>query len=100
MTMPKVLRPAIHAIVLILLWCGPAAAAATPAGSVVALNGQCFVESEGKRTALKLGDAVHVADTIDVAAGGKLKLRMNDGSILSVAAGTKGTIAAYTIDAD
>ena len=71
------------------------------AGSVVGLFGQCLVDRQGQghRTPLKLGDAVAVADTIEVPAGGKLKLRMNDGSIVSVASGTRMTVAAYQTDA-
>jgi hypothetical protein len=86
-------------IILVLLCLG-AARAADPAGNVVAIAGGCFVEAEGKRTPLNMGDEVHVADTIDVPANAKLKLRMNDGSILSVASGSQMTIAAYSIDAD
>jgi hypothetical protein len=99
MIMPKLLARTLLAIVLVLFWFG-AARSATPAGSVVAISGQCFIESDGKRAALKFGDAVHIADTVDVPAGAKLKLRMNDGSILSLAAGSQMTIAAYTVDSD
>ncbi len=99
MIMPKLLARALLGIVLVLLSFGPARSA-TPAGSVVGIGGQCFIESDGKRAALKLGDAVHIADTVDVPAGAKLKLRMNDGSILSLAAGSQVTIAAYTVDSD
>jgi FecR protein len=97
--MPKLLRRMLLGIVLVVPWFD-AATAATPAGSVVATSGQCFVEAEGKRTPLKLGDVVNVADILDVPADAKLKLRMNDGSILSVAAGSQMTITTYTIDAD
>ena len=55
-------------------------AAAPQAGAVLALFGQCFVESGGRRTPLQLGDAVRVGDAVDVAAGAKLKLRMINGS--------------------
>jgi hypothetical protein len=48
---------------------------------------------------LKMGDAVAVADTVTVPSDGKLKLRMSDGSILSLASGTKMTVAAYQTDA-
>ena len=97
--MANVLVRALLGIALVLLWFG-AARSATPAGSVVAISGQCFIESDGKRAALKFGDAVNIADTVDVPAGAKLKLRMNDGSILSLAAGSQMTIAAYTVDSD
>jgi hypothetical protein len=78
----------------VLFAAGPAAAAAR-AGEVIALAGQCFVESGGQRRALKNGDAVEVGDTVDVPQGGKLKLRMEDGSVISAASGTRMTVAAY-----
>jgi hypothetical protein len=70
------------------------------AGSVVGLQGQCLVERGGGSTPLKLGDKVAVTDTVDVPANGKLKLRMSDGSIISLAPGTKLTIATYQTDAN
>jgi hypothetical protein len=75
------------------------AAMAAPAGSVVGLSGACFVESSGQRTALRLGQQVQVTDTLDVPADGKLKLRMTDGTVISVAAGTRVTISSYVTDA-
>ena len=73
-------------------------AMAAPAGTVVGLFGPCFVESGGARSALKLGAPVQVADIVDVPAGGKVKLRMADGSVVSLASGTRLTIAAYGVD--
>jgi hypothetical protein len=70
-----------------------------PAGSVVGIQGQCLVERSGGSTPLKLGDKVAVTDTVDVAADGKLKLRMSDGSIISLASGTRMMIATYQTDA-
>ncbi|MGE5270204.1 MAG: FecR domain-containing protein, partial [Thiohalocapsa sp.] len=67
--------------------------------SVVGLFGACFVESGGSRTAARIGQPVRVGDTVDVPAGGKLKLRMADGSVVAVAAGTRMTIATYAVDA-
>jgi len=75
------------------------AGAAASAGSVVGLNGQCLIERGGGSTPLKLGDPVSVSDTVDVPPDGKLKLRMEDGSVISLASGTKMTIAAYQTDA-
>jgi hypothetical protein len=72
---------------------------AAGAGSVVGVVGQCIVQRDGRPTPLKLGDAVAVSDTIDVPADGKLKLRMSDGSVVSLAAGTRMTVAAYQTDA-
>ncbi|HYM72339.1 MAG TPA: FecR family protein [Stellaceae bacterium] len=69
------------------------------AGSVVGVHGQCVVERQGRSTPLKLGDAVAVSDTVTVPADGKLKLRMSDGSVISLASGTRMTVAAYRTDA-
>jgi hypothetical protein len=90
---------AIAAIVAVLAVPGnrDAAAAELQAGEVLASFGQCFVETAGRRNALRLGDAVHVGDTLDVSAGAKLKLRMNDGSVIAVASGSRLTIADYRI---
>jgi hypothetical protein len=76
-----------------------AASAATPAGEVLAFSGQCFVEADGRRSPLKNGDAVNVGDTVDVPQGGKLRLRMKDGSVISAASGTRMTIDAFEADA-
>jgi hypothetical protein len=82
-----------------LLPVGSPALADMSAGSVVGVYGQCLVARQGHSMPLKLGDTVAVSDTIEVPADAKLKLRMNDGSVISLASGTRITIAAYQIDA-
>src|SRR5271157_2308605 len=59
-----------------------AASAATSAGTVDTVNGSCTAHGR----VLRQGDAVQVSDTVEVPAGGKLKLRMADGSLISIAA--------------
>jgi hypothetical protein len=71
------------------------AVAAPPAGEVLAAKGECFVNSDGQRNVLKVGDKVAVGDVVEVPDAAKLKLRMIDGSVLSAAPGTKLTIQAY-----
>ena len=90
---------AIAAISIVLALAGTreAASAGPQAGEVLALSGQCFGETDGQRRPLKPGDAVHVGETLAVAAGAKLKLRMNDGSIIAIASGGRLTIAAYRV---
>jgi hypothetical protein len=88
---------ALAAAVSLALYAG--AALAAPAGSVVGLFGACFIEHGGGRVAAAIGQAVEVSDTVDVPAGGKLKLRMADGSVVSVAAGSRVTVTAYGVDA-
>jgi hypothetical protein len=80
----------------LLLFAVPALAA--PAGTVVGLLGICLIESGGSRTPAALGQPVQVGDTVSVSAAGKLKLRMADGSVVSLAAGTQLKISAYGID--
>jgi hypothetical protein len=97
---PVVRRAARYpAIAVALLWLCAGAGLAAPAGTVVGLGGECVVESGGgTRTALKLGQPVEIGDIVDIPADGKLKLRMVDGSVISLAAGTRMTIAAYAAD--
>jgi hypothetical protein len=75
------------------------ALADSAAGTVVGLQGACVAKSQGATRPLKLGDPIAVSDTIEVPADGKLKLRMGDGSIISLAPGTSLTVAAYQTDA-
>jgi hypothetical protein len=90
---------AIAAIVTFLAFAGmgEAMAAAAQAGEVLALSGQCFVETAGQRNPLKPGDAVHVGDTLDVTAGAKLKLLMSDGSVIAVASDSRVKITEYRV---
>jgi hypothetical protein len=76
-----------------------AAQADTVAGKVVGAAGDCFVERASQHVAIKLGSSVDVGDIVNVPADGKIKLRMSDGTILSVAGGSKMTISGYTVDA-
>jgi len=84
-------------LVLVLLLCGGAEAAAS-AGSVIGLSGTCTVERGGQRFGLAIGTPVEVGDTLQVPPDGKLKLRMADGSILSLAAGSVMRIDSYAVD--
>jgi len=72
--------------------------AATIAGSVVGLSGQITLERGGQRYSLRMGEPVYVDDTVQVPGDAKLKLRMSDGSILSLAPGTVMRIDAYVVD--
>jgi len=74
------------------------ALAADDAGTVLALAGQSFVTSGGQRAELKLGDAVHVGDLIEVSDTAKVRFRMADGSVVTAAAGTTLKIEAYAVD--
>ena len=98
--MSRVFARTFVGFLIVLLCYGAAARAADLAGAVVAIAGDCFVEADGKRTPLKMGGEVHVADTIDVPANAKVKLRMNDGSIVSIAAGSQMKITGFSVDAD
>ncbi|GEM_PF-1923329 len=68
------------------------------AGKVVTFNGDCLVVAGDRRAILKRGDTIHVGDAIDVPDDAKLKLLMVDGSVLSLAGGSKMTIKNYEND--
>jgi hypothetical protein len=85
------------AAALVLLAALASAAAAQSVGEVLAMGGQCFLEAGGQRTPLKLGDAVHVGDSVDVPDGAKLKLRMADGTVIAAASGSHLTIDKYAL---
>lgn len=85
------------AVLLILATTG-LARASEHAGDILATSGDCFVEIAGQRTALKPQDPVNVGDTLVVANGGKLRLRMLDGSVITAASGTRMTVGPYSID--
>ncbi|MGD9616216.1 MAG: FecR domain-containing protein [Alphaproteobacteria bacterium] len=74
-------------------------ALAQSAGTVIGISGDCFVVGSGRSVSLTLGQPVHIGDVLDVTASAKLKLRMADGSIVSVASGSRVTIRAYAVDA-
>jgi hypothetical protein len=80
-----------------LLAMSAAIAHAGSVGTVVGVNGTCILESGSNRAPIALGASVQAGDTVEVASDGKLKLRMTDGSVVAVAAGTRLTIAAYTV---
>jgi hypothetical protein len=80
---------ALFAIFGLMLWAD--AAAGTPAGTIIGVSGS----STDRGRALHPGDTVQIGDTLDVPAGGSLKLRMADGSVISVASGTSITVANY-----
>ena len=88
---------ALIAAVLLILSAGVALAA--PAGTVIGLFGSCVIEGGGARSAARLGSSVQVGDTVDVPEGGKLKLRMADGSVVSIASGSRMTVTAYGVNA-
>ncbi|MBV8477563.1 MAG: FecR domain-containing protein [Acidobacteria bacterium] len=77
------------AIFGLVLWAG--AAAATPAGTVIGVRGLCTDHGH----VLNRGDAVQISDTLNVMAGGNLKLQMAEGSVISVAGGSSITVASY-----
>jgi hypothetical protein len=79
----------LFAIFGVMLFVG--AAAATPAGTVVAVSGSCT----DRGRVLKLGGTVQISDTVDVPEDGNLKLQMADGSVISVAPGSSMTVASY-----
>ena len=90
--MQRKLVGALFAIFGLMLWAD--AAAATPAGTVIGVSGSCT--DQGR--VLNRGDTIQIGDTLDVPAGGNLKLQMADGSVISVAPDSTITVASYSID--
>jgi hypothetical protein len=93
-------RKALTATGAALLLSLPRRALATgSAGKVVGMRGQCAVERNGQSAPLKLGDAIAAADTIAVPADGRLKVRLDEGSVISLASGTRMTLTECQVDA-
>ena len=59
---------------------------------------QCYAEAGGQRRELRIGDPIYAGDTVDVSVGSKLKLRMDDGSVILLASGSRLTIHSFGID--
>ncbi|HZK89716.1 MAG TPA: FecR family protein [Stellaceae bacterium] len=78
------------------LWASTASAAS---GEVLALSGSPVIETGSQKRAAAVGDSVETGDTIDAPEDTKVRLRMNDGSIVTIAAGTRLTIDKYDVDA-
>lgn len=79
---------------LCLMPCVAAVPTATPAGTVLGMTGLCTSHDR----VLKRGDAMRVSDTLEVSAGGNLKLQMADGSVISVAPGSSVVFATYNLE--
>ncbi len=82
-------------IILLIFAVASPAKAAERIGEVIALVGECSVESGGGHHALTTGAAIALGDTIAVAKEGRLKLRMMDGTVLSLAENTRMTVETY-----
>jgi hypothetical protein len=78
------------AMLLVTLWVGPLAAREAPIGSVSALVGQAQVtrQDQSRAQPLALGAKVFGGDRIHTAADAKLRLSMDDGSVLTLGAAT------------
>lgn len=74
----------------------PPAGAADRIGEVIALVGDCSAEGAAGHRVLTTGTAIGLGDTIAVAKGGRLKLRMMDGTVLSLAENTRLTVETYS----
>lgn len=79
------------------LWAPTAVAAAC--GQVLALSGAATLQTSTGTRAIAVGDPVEPGDAIDAPAGAKVRLRMNDGTIVTIAPGTRVTIDKYDVAA-
>jgi hypothetical protein len=90
---------ALQTLALFLLCACPGLAeAGSLAGSVVGIVGQAFADRSGQRYGLRLGDQFFVDDALTASAGAKLKLRLIDGSVVSLAENTTLRIDAYVLN--
>jgi hypothetical protein len=90
--------PGLIALVLPLLWLGPAdAVGAEAVGSVAALAGNAQVTRAGEDHARSLAPGVKVfeGDRIQTAADAKLRLSMADGSVLTLGASTDLSLSRF-----
>lgn len=71
----------------------PGQATAMPAGTVIGVNGSCT--DHGR--VLNRGDIVQIGDTLNVPAGGNLKLQMADRSVVSLAPDSIMTVTSYGV---
>lgn len=86
-------------VVLAFVFSLGAAQAQTAAGAVVGASGPTSVQRGGGQAPLTIGAPVYAGDTVQVGAGGKLKLRMSDGTILALAPSSSLRIDTYLVDA-
>ncbi len=75
-------------------WTGAAFAADGIVGSVLAVRGAVFSEVGGRQQAVLANTPVHLGDTI-VSMGGKAKIALDDGTIISVGENSRMRIADY-----
>ena len=73
---------------IMLCWVATAQAADAVIGSVLAVRGSVFADSGTGSQALTTNAPLHRGDTV-VSSAGKLKIALNDGSIVSVAENTR-----------
>jgi hypothetical protein len=94
--MPVPRRLPALALVLALGIAADAAAAEPAVGAVTGIKGAVFREQPGgARGPLALGDPVFLTDVIVTEGGGKARIQLNSGSIVSVGEGARVGIAAY-----
>jgi hypothetical protein len=88
---------AVVAIALLGMLCARTSVAAA-SGEILALSGAASIETDGQQRPVAMGDPIQVGDIIDVPQDSKVRLRMNDGSIITLAPGTRMTIDKYDVD--
>jgi hypothetical protein len=88
---------AVVAIALLGMLCASTSIAAA-SGEILAVSGVASIETDGQQRPVAMGDPVQAGDIIDVPQDSKVRLRMNDGSIITLAPGTRMTIDKYDVD--
>ena len=86
-------------IVCLGLW-ARVALAADAAGQVASLEGSADVTRGGATQPIKAGDPIYVGDKLKAGAGGKLRLLLNDESVLTLAASTELVVSEQVLGTD
>ncbi|MDR1776707.1 MAG: FecR family protein [Desulfovibrio sp.] len=71
------------------------ASAADSVGEVLSVTGICKAERDGKSRSLSNGDAVNEGDTLTTDKGGRLQVKMRDGTTISLGDGATYKITEY-----
>jgi hypothetical protein len=85
-------------LLMLLVGLIPCAAFAGEAGLVARVNGAPTVERAGKTEALKRGGNVFTGDVIETDANSKVKILLNDDSVLAIGPKSRVTVSDFVLD--
>jgi hypothetical protein len=85
-------------LLMLLVGVVPCVAFAGEAGLVVRVNGVPTLERAGKTEALKRGSSVFTGDVIETDANSKVKILLNDDSVLAIGPKSRVTVSDFALD--